>query len=62
MREGESRVRRGVEKNHEKTPVPYVHQDIKTTENILRVQASSNIITQLPESYVTSDKHNVRLI
>ena len=25
-------------------------------------QASSNKITQLPESYVTSDKHNVRLI
>ena len=25
-------------------------------------EATSNKITQLPESYVTSDKHNVRLI
>ena len=25
-------------------------------------QASSNKITRLPESYVTSDEHNVRLI
>ena len=28
----------------------------------LLFQANSNKVTQLPESYVASDKHNVRLI